>query len=86
MFGYSQGELAGQPVESLVPAGLREAHRLDRAAYALKLAARPMADRARLAGLRKDGTTIPVTITLSPVPTARAPAGSRNSGSIPRGP
>jgi hypothetical protein len=29
-----------------------------------------MADRARLVGLRKDGTTIPVTITLSPVPTA----------------
>ncbi len=29
-----------------------------------------MADRARLTGLRKDGSTIPVTITLSPVPTA----------------
>ncbi len=70
MFGYRPGELAGQPVESLVPAGLRDAHRLDRAAYALKPVARPMADRARLAGLRRDGSTIPVTITLSPVPTA----------------
>jgi len=70
MFGYRHGELAGQLVESLMPAGLREVHRLDRAAYALKPAARPMADRARLVGLRKDGTTIPVTITLSPVPTA----------------
>jgi anti-anti-sigma factor len=70
MFGYRHGELAGQLVESLVPASLRDVHRLDRAAYALKPVARPMADRARLVGLRKDGTTLPVTITLSPVPTA----------------
>ncbi len=27
MFGYQPGELAGQLVESLMPAGLREAHR-----------------------------------------------------------
>lgn len=70
MFGYRPDELAGQLVESLIPADLRDAHRLDRAAYALKPAARPMADRARLVGLRKDATTIPVTITLSPVQTA----------------
>ena len=70
MFGYPSGELAGQPVESLLPAGLRDAHRLDRAAYMRKPEARPMADRARLVGLRQDGTAIPVTITLSPVPTA----------------
>jgi anti-anti-sigma factor len=70
IFGYRPGELAGQLVESLMPVGLRDAHRLDRAAYVLKPTARPMADRARLVGLRKDGTTIPVTIALSPVPTA----------------
>jgi len=70
MFGYSHGELAGQLVESLMPTSLRDAHRLDRATYALKPVARPMADRARLVGLRQDGSTIPVTITLSPVPTA----------------
>jgi anti-anti-sigma factor len=70
MFGYGHGELADQRVESLIPASLRDVHRLDRAAYALKPAARPMADRARLVGLRKDGTTLPVTITLSPVATA----------------
>ena len=70
MFGYSHGELVGRRVESLIPASLREAHRLDRAAYALKPVVRPMADRARLVGLRNNGTTLPVTITLGPVPTA----------------
>jgi anti-anti-sigma factor len=70
MFGYQPAELAGQLVESLIPAGLRDAHRLDRASYALKPVARPMADRARLVGLRKDGSTIPVEVSLSPVPTA----------------
>jgi anti-anti-sigma factor len=70
MFGYAPGELTGQFVEALVPAGLREAHRKDRAAYALEPAQRPMADRTRLVGVRKDGATVPVTITLSPVPTA----------------
>jgi PAS domain S-box-containing protein len=69
MFGYQPAELAGQPVEMLVPAGLREAHRADRAAYERKPTARPMADRARLAGASKDGRTVPVTITLAPVPT-----------------
>ena len=72
MFGYQPAALAGQPVEVLVPAALREAHHEHRAAYARKPAARPMADRARLAGVRSDSTTVPVTITLAPVPTADA--------------
>ena len=70
MFGYQPAELAGQLLESLMPAGLRDAHRLDRASYALKPVARPMAARAQLVGLCKDGSTIPVGVTLSPVPTA----------------
>jgi anti-anti-sigma factor len=70
MFGYQPGELSGQPVEALIPAALREAHHRKRAAYARKPVARPMADRARLVGARKDGSSVPVTITLAPVPTA----------------
>ncbi len=70
MFGYADGELAGQPVEVLVPPGLRDLHRAERAAYARHPVKRPMADRIRLAGVGKDGATRPVTITLSPVPTA----------------
>ncbi len=70
MFGYAREELPGRPIESLVPASLRAAHREDRAAYARAPQARPMGERARLVGLRKDGATIPVEISLSPVPTA----------------
>ena len=70
LFGYTRGELTGQRVESLVPAGLRAAHESQRAGYAHEPSARPMGARARLAGLRKDGTTVPVRISLSPVQTA----------------
>jgi PAS domain S-box-containing protein len=70
MLGYQPAELVGQPVEALVPAGLREVHRGYRAGYARRLIARPMADRARLVAVRHDGSTVPVIITLAPVPTA----------------
>jgi anti-anti-sigma factor len=70
MFGYEQGELVGQPIESLVPADLRAAHRGHRAAYSQAPTARPMGVGARLVGLRKDGATFPVQVSLSPVPTA----------------
>jgi anti-anti-sigma factor len=70
MFGYAHGELAGRPVDSLVPVDLREAHRRDRAGYARAPRSRPMAATVPLVGLRADGTTFPVTVSLSPVPTA----------------
>jgi anti-anti-sigma factor len=70
MFGYERGELLGQPVESLIPADLHVAHRSHRAAYARAPQARPMGAGARLVGLRKNGATFPVEVSLSPVPTA----------------
>jgi anti-anti-sigma factor len=70
MFGYSHGELAGRPVESLLPADLRAAHRGHRAGYARAPRARIMGEGARLVGVRKDGATFPVSVSLSPVPTA----------------
>jgi PAS domain S-box-containing protein len=69
LFGYAHGELTGQRVESLVPDRLRAAHVAQRAGYAREPTAREMGARARLAGLRKDGTTFPVRISLSPVQT-----------------
>ncbi len=70
MFGYQHGELAGRPVESLIPADLRAAHARERAQYQRQPVARPMGSRARLVGLRKDGSTFPVRVSLDPVPTA----------------
>ena len=69
MFGYGHSELLGRPVESLIPADLRAAHRRHRAGYAQAPRIRPMGVGARLVGLRKDGTTFPVEISLSPVTT-----------------
>lgn len=68
MFGYEHGELLGQTVERLIPADLQTAHRSHRATYAKAPRIRPMTDR--LVGLRKDATTFPVEISLSPVTTA----------------
>jgi len=70
MFGYQPVELLGRPVESLIPADLRAAHRSHRTGYAQAPKARQMGAGARLVGLRKDGATFPVEISLSPVPTA----------------
>jgi anti-anti-sigma factor len=73
MFGYGPGELPGLPAGSLVPAWLQEAHRGHRAAWAHAPRTRPMAACAQLAGLRKDGTTFPVRVSLTPVTTAAGP-------------
>jgi PAS domain S-box-containing protein len=70
MFGYQRGELTGLTVDMLVPSDVRAAHKGYRAGYEQAPLARPMGERARLAGLRKDGATFPVEISLSPVPTA----------------
>ncbi len=70
MFGYRREELAGLPIDELVPPQVRSAHHGYRVGYQRAPQVRPTADRARLAALRKDGTTFPVEISLSPVPTA----------------
>jgi anti-anti-sigma factor len=69
MFGYQREDLIGLPVDRLVPAEVRAAHQDYRAAFARTAQDRPMGERARLAGLRKDGATLPVEISLSLVPT-----------------
>jgi anti-anti-sigma factor len=69
MFGYQKDELVGRRVEALVPADLRAIHESERAHYVRQPIARPMGARARLVGVRKDGATIPVEISLSPVRT-----------------
>jgi anti-anti-sigma factor len=70
MFGYQREELIGLPVDELVPPDVRAAHEGHRAGYQQAPQPRFMADRARLVGLLKDGTTLPVEISLSALPTA----------------
>ena len=70
MFGYEHAELIGRRVESLVPVDLQAGHRGHRAAYAQAPRVRPMGTRPLLVALRKDGTTFPAEISLSPVATA----------------
>ncbi len=70
MFGYRREELTGLPVDELVPPDVRDVHHRYRAGYHRAPQARPIAERSRLAALRKDGVTFPVEIGLSPVPTA----------------
>jgi len=70
MFGYRREELTGLPVDTLVPSEVRVAHQAYRVGYHREPEPRPMAERARLVALRKDGATLPIEITLSPVPTA----------------
>ncbi len=70
MFGYRREELTGLPVDALVPSEVRAAHQGFRAGYHREPEIKPMAERARLVALRKDGATLPVEISLSPVPTA----------------
>jgi anti-anti-sigma factor len=70
MLGYRREELTGLPVDSLVPPEVRAAHQGYRAGYHKEPEPRPMAERMRLVARGKDGATLPVEITLSPVPTA----------------
>jgi formate hydrogenlyase transcriptional activator len=67
MFGYTREELIGQPVETLVPERLRQAHPIHRTGYNAEPHARPMGVGRELYGRRKDGSELPVDIMLSPL-------------------
>ena len=58
IFGYQRAELTGQRLDRLIPAHLQAAR------------ARPVGTGVLLTGLRKDGTTFPVEVSLSPVQAA----------------
>jgi PAS domain S-box-containing protein len=69
LFGYSREELLGQPIELLVPARYRHGHVQHRAGYTQAPRTRPMGLGLELFGRRKDGTEVPVEISLSPLHT-----------------
>ena len=67
LFGYSEGELIGQPVEMLVPQRFRPFHVKYRLDYVADPHVRPMGAGRELFGLRKNGEEFPVEISLSPL-------------------
>ncbi len=67
LFGYAPGELSGIEVEALVPAARRDAHRRHRAGYGHTPRARPMGVGMELVAARRDGSEVPVEISLSPI-------------------
>lgn len=67
LFGYTREELLGKPVETLIPSGVRAEHRAHRNAYWASPTTRPMGTGLKLEGQRKDGSRVPVEISLSPV-------------------
>jgi len=71
ILGYSQQELIGQPVEILVPDRFRKGHIDHRSAYSKRPVARPMGEGLELYAVRKDGSELPVEISLSPIETAK---------------
>ncbi|MDK9712601.1 MAG: PAS domain S-box protein [Sulfuritalea sp.] len=73
IFGYEPGELVGGQIEQLVPDRVRDRHPALRAQFMNEERTRAMGAGPKLTGRRKDGSEVPVTITLSGLP----PRGAR---------
>ena len=67
MFGYDLSELVGEPVEILIPAPVRAHHPANRAEFLRHARPRPMGKAGPVYGLRRDGSTFPAEIGLSPL-------------------
>ncbi len=66
LFGYAEGELIGKVVETLIPRRFMERHNEHRNQYHNNPNPRSMGIGMNLYGLRKDGTELPVEVSLSP--------------------
>jgi len=70
MFGYARPELVGHRIDILVPDRARPQHGRHLAGYTGAPRLRPMGIGMELTGRRKDGSELPVEISLSPIETA----------------
>lgn len=71
LFGYQSDELVGQPIDILLPEGVRERHTLLHRAYYEHSSRRAMGSDLDVNGLTKHGQLVPLDIGLSPMRTAR---------------
>jgi PAS domain S-box-containing protein len=74
LFGYSRNELTTTSIETLVPERYRYTHPRHRGDYSSAPRVRPMGVGLDLYAQRKDGTELPVEISLSPATYGGAPA------------
>ena len=65
--GYAPEEIVGQRIECLLPERFRQNHLGHRSSYARSARPRPMGVDLDLFALHKDGTELPVEISLSPI-------------------
>ncbi len=65
LFGYNDQELVGQKIEILIPRNLREKHIAHREQFNQKPRARAMGLGMNLFGLKKDGSLLPVEVSLT---------------------
>lgn len=66
IFGYENGELIGQQVETLLPESVRNTHIGNRKLYNQNPHPRAMGSGLDLYGRKKDGSTFPAEVSLSP--------------------
>jgi len=71
LFGYLRDELIGQKVEMLVPESYRSQHHHHREGFAQTPKTRRMGANLDLYGRRRNGSTFPVEISLSPISTEK---------------
>lgn len=64
LFGYTIEEIAGKPIEVLIPLRYHHKHVLHRNAYSQNPKSRPMGTGFDLFGAKKDGTEFPVEVSL----------------------